>query len=130
MTAILEWEDEKKAREWFQSPVLKQAQQKAGVTSLLEMHVLGHARKLRCCQLLWLGRQPRFSVGGLDWFQVCADRTNLALAQFLPLPSIKQSRPPHPVSPIANRQSRIINLRLLRRTPLDSYGILFTYGVW
>ena len=43
VTAILEWEDEKKAREWFQSPVLKQAQQKAGVTSLLEVRVLGHA---------------------------------------------------------------------------------------
>jgi heme-degrading monooxygenase HmoA len=40
VTAILEWEDEKKAREWFQSPALKEAQQKAGVTGVLEMHVL------------------------------------------------------------------------------------------
>ena len=40
VTAILEWEDEKKAREWFQSPALKEAQQKSGVTSVLGAHMV------------------------------------------------------------------------------------------
>ena len=40
VTVLLEWEDEKRAREWFQSPALKEAQQKAGVTSVLETRIL------------------------------------------------------------------------------------------
>jgi heme-degrading monooxygenase HmoA len=40
VTAILEWGDEKKAREWFQSAAFKQARQNAGVTALLDVHIL------------------------------------------------------------------------------------------
>ena len=43
VTAILEWADEKKARQWFESPALKEAQQRGGVTSVLEMHLLERA---------------------------------------------------------------------------------------
>lgn len=43
VVAVLEWKDEKKAREWFQSPTLKQAQQSAGVTATLGMQYLSRS---------------------------------------------------------------------------------------
>ena len=43
VTAIVEWEDEKRASEWFQSPALKEAQQNAGVTKVLETRILERA---------------------------------------------------------------------------------------
>jgi quinol monooxygenase YgiN len=43
VTAILEWEDGKRAQEYFQSPALKEAQRKAGVTKVLETRVLQRA---------------------------------------------------------------------------------------
>jgi heme-degrading monooxygenase HmoA len=42
VTAIVEWSDAKRAKEWFESPQLKEAQQKTGVT-VLENHVLDRA---------------------------------------------------------------------------------------
>jgi quinol monooxygenase YgiN len=43
LTVIVEWEDEKKAREWGQNPALRQAQQNAGVINVLDMTVLERA---------------------------------------------------------------------------------------
>ena len=43
VTAILEWEDGQRANQYFLSPALKEAQQKAGVTKVLEMLVLERA---------------------------------------------------------------------------------------
>jgi heme-degrading monooxygenase HmoA len=43
VTAIVEWADAKRAREWSQTPQLKEAQQKAGVTAVLDMHILERA---------------------------------------------------------------------------------------
>ncbi len=40
VTVVLEWEDEKRAQEYFHSPALKEAQQKAGVTKVLDTHML------------------------------------------------------------------------------------------
>jgi quinol monooxygenase YgiN len=43
VTAILEWEDGQRAGQYFQSPALKEAQQKAGVTNMIETHILDRA---------------------------------------------------------------------------------------
>ncbi len=43
VTVIVEWEDAKRASEWFQSPALKEAQQKAGVTKEHETRLLERA---------------------------------------------------------------------------------------
>jgi heme-degrading monooxygenase HmoA len=40
VTLVMEWEDEKRAQEYFRSPALREAQQKAGVTKVLDTHLL------------------------------------------------------------------------------------------
>jgi quinol monooxygenase YgiN len=40
VTLILEWEDAQRADQYFQSPALKEAQQKAGVTKVHETRML------------------------------------------------------------------------------------------
>jgi heme-degrading monooxygenase HmoA len=43
VTIILEWEDDKRAREWFSSPTLREAQQTSGIVKLHEWRVLDRA---------------------------------------------------------------------------------------